>query len=395
MKICLVTETFPPEINGVSMTLGRLSNCLVDAGTELRVIAPKRSNRLVNTQTSYTLYEVPGLPLPRYPDLRFGLPCKGRLKRLWMKERPDLIHIATEGPLGLSALNTATDLKIPVISSFHTNFQSYANHYGANLLSRAVLRWLRYFHNRCLRTYVPSEDVLQQLHAGGFQNLHILARGVDTELFGPHRRDDSLRKAWGANAQTPVAVYVGRIAAEKNLDLVVAAYEQMRGQLPDLKLVLVGDGPARNRLQSTYPQFIFAGMRTGEDLAGHYASADCFIFASITETFGNVVTEAMTSSLPVLAYDYAAAARFIQDGINGFTALYDDRKAFLDKAEELASARQRWREIGKNARHVMMPHSWQSIADNYLIEITLLLEKEMDLPKTENDKKIQETRPAI
>ena len=375
MRVCLVTETFPPEINGVSMTLGRLVNCLCQSGVQISVIAPHRSDRDRNDHGPYDLIQAPGLPLPRYPDLRFGLPCRRRILNTWRCSRPDVVHIATEGPLGLSALRAAGSLKVPVISSFHTNFHSYTDHYGASVFSRLVLKWLRYCHNRCLRTYVPSQDILQALEEVGFKNLQILARGVDSSLFGPHRRSQALRDSWEVNPDTPVAMYVGRIAAEKNLDLVVRAYHRMITSLPDLKLVLVGDGPARPAIQSKYPGIIFAGMRKGEDLASHYASADCFIFASITETFGNVVTEAMTSCLPVLAYDYAAPARFIRNGVNGFTAHYDNPEDFLEKAGELAAQRNSWCQMGASAREVMMPHSWESIADNYLHEVQSLLPK--------------------
>lgn len=393
MKICLVTETFAPEINGVSMTLGRLVTCLSNCGVRITVVAPIRKERHKQEDLQFELFEVPGLPIPRYPELRFGRPCKGTLSRLWKNAKPDIVHIATEGPLGLSALRAARRLSIPVVSSFHTNFHNYTRHYGTSALSSLVLRWLKYFHNRCRRTFVPSQDTLLQLQGVGFLNLRMLSRGVDSVLFGPHRRSQSLRNEWGVDAATPVAIHVGRIAAEKNLDLVVRAFEHMKSALPELKLVLVGDGPARASIQSRFPRIIFAGMRKGEDLASHYASADCFIFASVTETFGNVVTEAMTSCLPVLAYDYAAAARFIRDGISGFTAAFNDEQAFLNKAAQLAAARDGWRQIGEAAREVMAPYSWESIAENYLQDVQILLQEIS--PEIYNDPQIQETHPPV
>jgi glycosyltransferase involved in cell wall biosynthesis len=316
---------------------------------------------------------VAGLPIPRYPELRFGLPAHRSLRRIWHNERPDIVHIATEGPLGWSALRVARQLNIPTVSSFHTNFHSYGSHYGYGFLKRMVLGWLRHCHNRTQLTFVPSTDVIRQLQSDGFANLKLLARGVDTALFGPHRRSPELRRDWGATPSTPVALYVGRLAGEKNLGLVVEAWQHMRSRLPELKLVLVGDGPARSALARQAPEAIFAGMRSGVDLAAHYASCDCFLFASITETFGNVVTEAMASSLPVLAYNYAAPARFISHQSNGFLAPFGDAPAFLSAAGTMADCRQRWPELGNQARNTVLPHSWDAIIDGYCEDIRPLL----------------------
>lgn len=354
------------------MTLGQLVAGLLKRGVEVTVIAPNRPDRLEEAGTPYTFVGVPGFPLPRYPELRFGWPAPARLQAIWSRTRPDLVHIATEGPLGWSALRAADACQIPAVSSFHTNFHSYGRHYGFGFLKSAVLLWLRHCHNRSLRTFVPSSDLLESLRAGGFQNLRLFSRGVDTSLFGPHQRDDRLRQSWGASHGTPVALYTGRLAGEKNLELVIRTWQEMRGELPDLKLVLVGDGPDLRRLQALAPEAHFAGMQGGQNLAAHYASADCFLFASVTETFGNVVTEAMASGLPVLAYDYAAPARFIKPGHNGFLAPYDQPDAFLIQARQLARHRADWQSIGRAARETLLPHSWDRIVDSYLAELQSL-----------------------
>jgi glycosyltransferase involved in cell wall biosynthesis len=279
LNYTLVTETFPPEINGVSMTLGRLVSGLEANQFQVTVIAPARKDR--KPVGSHQLVEVAGLPIPRYTELRFGLPAYYRIRRLWSSNPPHLVHIATEGPLGWSALRVARRLKIPVVSSFHTNFHSYGRHYGFGLLQPLVLGWLRRFHNRTLRTFVPSDDLITRLSADGFKRLRLLARGVDTRLYGPHQRSEALRKSWGAGPETPVVLYVGRLAGEKNLDLVVEGFRQIQHKLPNAVLVLVGDGPDRMRLERRIPEARFAGMQTGQALAAHYASADTFLFASI------------------------------------------------------------------------------------------------------------------
>ena len=171
------------------------------------------------------------------------------------------------------------------------------------------MAYLRHFHNRGVQTLIPTEELAGQLQALGFLRTQVLARGVDTTLFTQQRRDPSLRQRWGAEPTDPVLLYVGRLAAEKNLELAIHAFARIRQEQPSARLVLVGDGPLASRLQARYPDVIFPGMRIGADLAAHYASADLFLFPSLTETFGNVTLEAMASGLAVVAFDYAAAHR--------------------------------------------------------------------------------------
>ena len=373
MNLTLVTETFPPEVNGVAMTLGRLTAGLQERGYKVDVVCPGRPEREGESALPVSLVEVSGIPIPRYPELRFGLPAGKRLGALWRAEPPKWVHIATEGPLGWSALRVAERMAIPVVSSFHTNFHSYGGHYGYGFLKPLVLGWLRRFHNRTLRTFAPSEDLLRQLHGEGFQNLRLMARGIDTRLFDPARRDRKLRSSWGAGPSTPVALYVGRLAREKNLELAIRAWQRMRQVIPDMPFVLVGDGPERERIRKSFPEIHLAGMQQGESLAAHYASADCFLFGSMTETFGNVVTEAMASGLPVLAFDYAAPARFIESGSNGFTVAFGDEAAFLEAAVSMARQHPVWPAMGRLARRRGLPESWDSVVDDYLSETAAIL----------------------
>lgn len=366
MKLALVTETYPPEVNGVAMTLERLVRGLASRGHRIDVVRP-RQGKADGTRTEGTISHVTvaGVPLPRYQGLRFGLPARNQLVRRWKGDPPEVVHVATEGPLGITALWAARKLGVPVSSSFHTNFQQYGKHYGYGFLSGVVMRYLRHVHNGCSCTMVPSEDMRKRLCDDGFSNVMILARGVDTELFGPHRRSEELRKSWGAGPNDLVAAYVGRVADEKNIPLAVEAFERMRKVDPSMKLVIVGDGPARPRLQKRHPEFVFAGMRRDEDLATHYASADVFLFASTTETFGNVVTEAMGSGLAVLAYDYAAPAQFIRSGVNGVTAPLGDREAFLRAAEEMVKDRAKVDAMRTAARETALAMSWSAIVDKF------------------------------
>jgi glycosyltransferase involved in cell wall biosynthesis len=362
LRVALVTETYPPEVNGVAMTLSRMVEGMQRRNHRVQLIRP-RQHATESPARNDRLEEVlkPGIALPRYDGLRVGLPAKQALHRLWSLKRPDVVHIATEGPLGWSALAAALKLKLPVSTGFHTNFHSYSRHYGAAFMKRPIAAYLRKFHNRALATMVPTDELRRELVAQGFRNLHVVARGVDTRLFSPARRSPALRAQWAAPAQAPVILYVGRLAPEKNLKLVVDAWLAMRGAGSQAVLVMVGDGPARKELQARHPGIRFAGARAGEDLAAHYASADLFLFPSMTETFGNVTLEAMASGLAVLAYDYAAARQHIAHEGSGLLAPFGDSAAFVRLATALASDPARVQSLRLRARAVAEGIDWEQV----------------------------------
>ena len=365
LKLTLVTETFPPEINGVAMTLHRLVGALASRGHEVEVVRPRQSKDDFPAKIPYAELLVPGLPIPGYADLKIGLPVNLRLKKRWRENPPDLVHVATEGPLGVAALLAARSLDIPVSSSFHTNFHAYSKHYHVGFLKNAGLAYFKWFHNRAACTFAPSADVVEALGTAGFQNLHLMGRGVDTQLFNPARRDEALRVSWGAGPDTPVAMCVGRLAAEKNLPLVVKAWTRLRRTRPDLILVLVGDGPLRSSLERQFPEVHFAGAQRGEALARHYASGDLFLFASVTETFGNVVTEALASGLVTVAYDYAAGRAHVRDGENGFLATFDDVDHFHSVAEHALQNYSTWPQLRAAARSTALGLSWGNVVDGF------------------------------
>ena len=377
LRIALVTETYPPEINGVAMTLGRQVTDLQSRGHQVQLIRPRQGvadKATHNAQLEEVLKM--GVPIPRYAGLKMGLPAKAALIRLWQLKRPDLVHIATEGPLGWSALAAAHKLRLPVSTDFHTNFHSYSQHYGVGWLRRPILAYLRKFHNKACVTLVPTEGIRQELQTHGYRNLEVVSRGVDTLLFTPVRRDATLRASWGVTPDTQVVIYVGRVAPEKNLPLVFKAFAAMRAINPDSRLVIVGDGPERAALQAQNLDAVFCGMRSGEDLARHYAAADVFLFPSLTETFGNVTTEAMASGLAVVAYQYAAAEALIRHGENGMVAPYNDAHKFIATAVELANSPDRARQIGAAAHQTALSISWDSIHDRFERVLHAIIDKE-------------------
>jgi glycosyltransferase involved in cell wall biosynthesis len=365
MRIAVVTETYPPEVNGVAMTLGRLVEGLQVRNHQVQLVRP-RQHADDQPQPTATLSEhlQRGIALPRYEDLKMGLPAKAALTQLWARQRPDVVQIATEGPLGWSALAAANKLRLPVASDFHTNFHSYSSHYGFGLLRRVIVAYLRKFHNKAAVTLVPTEGIRRELLRYGYENIEIIGRGVDTQLFHPGRRDSTLRARWGVNDGETVALYVGRLAAEKNLTLVFRAFDAMREAHPAVRLVLVGDGPERALWQARRPDAVFCGTQVGEALAAHYASADVFLFPSLTETWGNVTVEAMASGLAVVAYNCAAAENVIRHGENGLKAPPENEAAFIAEAVALAPDAALQRRLGTAASARAAQLSWDAIIDS-------------------------------
>lgn len=333
MRYAIVSETYPPEINGVALTVQGLEQGLRARGHEVGLVRPRQDDDGPGQPHEHL---VRGAPLPRYPGLRLGLPATRSLQRLWEQARPDAVYVATEGPLGWSALRAARRLGIPAATGFHTRFDEYMRDYGVGFLTPIALGWMRRFHNGADATLVPTRELMEFLQGQGFDNVVRLPRAVDTGLFDPQRRDAALRAQWGADDQTLVAIYVGRIAAEKNLDLAVRAFRALQQVRPQARFVWVGDGPARARLQQENSDFVFCGMQRGEDLARHFACGDLFLFPSLSETFGNVTLEALSSGVPTVAFDYGAAREYLRDGIHGAAIAAGDEAAFVDACVRIA-----------------------------------------------------------
>src|SRR5262249_14642957 len=266
LRLVLVTETFPPEVNGVARTLGRWVEAFRARGHDVRVVHPRRHREPASP------YRVPGVALPFYPQVRFGVAAPLRLREMLGGLRPDLVHIATEGPLGLSALLACGWLGLPVASSFHTNFDHYAAHYGFLGVEWLAFCYLRWFHNRTLVTLVPSQATRRRLLADGVQRVEIWSRGVDARVFHPTHRDEELRRGLGLGPGDVLLVYVGRLAPEKNLATLLQAFARLRAQAPAnwrerMRLALVGAGPLTTAIEMAgQPGVVLAGMQHGLSL---------------------------------------------------------------------------------------------------------------------------------
>lgn len=367
LDLAIVTETYPPEVNGVARTIAVMVHGLVERGHKVSLYRPKQPGEsVIDGLPNFKTKLLPGLVLPFYPEVRMGWPRYRFFLKTWKKNPPELVHVVTEGPLGWAAVRAANRLKLPVVSDFHTNFHTYSRYYKMGLGQKLVSSYLRNLHNRTLCTMVPTLSLKHAMEKNGYQRLSVVGRGVDTKLFDPKRRHTALRESWQVAPEDPVCLYVGRLAAEKNLSIVAEAFKAFSALNPKAKLVLVGDGPMRNKLRQMFPSAIFAGVRRGESLARYYASADIFLFPSLSETFGNVVMEAMASGLAVLAFNDAAAGTYIKSGETGMLVEPENIAGFAQAAGRLAEMPEAWRSWGGAARNVAVNCTWENVVDDLL-----------------------------
>ena len=361
----MVTETFPPEINGVAKTLHRMLGDLLQRGHEIILVRPKQGhNDYATASGNYREVLVRGAKIPLYEDLRFGFPEKYLLRRLIELEKPDIVHVVTEGPLGWSAVRAARHVGIPIISDFRTNFHAYAKYYKFGFAGKLVHNYLKGLHNRTQTTLVPTAQIKEQLTSQGYMNVQVVSRGIDSDLFHPARRNSKLKSEWGLKSSELGILYVGRLAPEKNLDLLVRTFRRIQSRVPNTKLILVGDGPSKEKLQKENPDFIFRGMRKGKELAEHYATGDLFLFPSLTETFGNVIVEAMASGLPIVAYDYAAANQHLKHGKSALLSGFDKEEEFIELSCLLAENKRLASRLGISARKIAASCTWEDVTDS-------------------------------
>jgi glycosyltransferase involved in cell wall biosynthesis len=361
MRITIVTETYFPQVNGVSRTLRELVRHLTDRGDEVQLIHPDYGEAVEGSEHAHAVRSV---MLPFYKELYLPLPPFRAVHRAIDAFRPDLVHIATEATLGLSALRFALKRRLNIVSSFHTNFDQYSRHYRVGWARGVIGGYLRWFHNRTRETYVPSLATIRELEGFGFERLVLWKRGVDASTFRPDRPGrHEIRRALGWSPEDTVIAYVSRIAPEKNVDYLADALSIVAARRPEARILMVGDGPSRAALErrlGTTARFV--GYKTGQDLADHFAAADLFAFSSLTETFGNVVLEAMASGLPVVALRAGGVGETVRSGETGLLvepAEPPDRLA--DALLSLVGRPDERRRMADEARRYAESQSWDAI----------------------------------
>lgn len=361
LKIAIVTETWPPEINGVALSVMQLCKGLQNQGHKILLIRPAQKSRCTDFTPNKECL-VQGQSIPKYPDMKFGWPQFLKISQAITSFSPDVVHIVTEGPLGFTALHAAKTKRIPVSSGFHSQFQEFSRFFDLALLVKPIQSYLRWFHNSTQLTCVPSRDTELALREFGVTcPLVVVGRGIDTQRFSSQRYSESLRQQWAVDADTTVLLYVGRLSSEKEVNVLIDAYVILKKQTNrKVKLVLVGDGPDRARLEKLAHRedVVFMGSLSGTQLAEAYASANVFAFASQVETFGNVVIEAMASGLPVIAYDYACAQLHAKHQQSGWLCTVGDKRQltqFILDLPENATLKK----MGQQAMQDVQSVGWQ------------------------------------
>jgi glycosyltransferase involved in cell wall biosynthesis len=360
MRLTVVSETFFPQVNGVSRAVARLVEHARQRGHAAQVVIP----RYPGVPREADAVTVGSLGLPGYPEIRLASPWSRRALARIAAFRPDLIHLVTEGPLGWAVLRFARRHRIPVVSSFHTRFDLYSRHYTHPALAPLVWAYLRWFHNQCLRTYCPTEGMRKVVEGMGIRRTAVWARGASTDCFFPMPRDGALLRSLGVEPGDRMILYVGRLAPEKNLGFLLETFGRIARWESDVRLVLVGSGPERRRLERRAPPgTLFAGYRSDGELARLYAAADLLAFPSLTETFGNVVLEAMASGLPVVAFRAGGVMDLLEHERHALLADPAQPETFRTAMTRLLRDERLRRRVAEGGYRYALTQRWEYLLD--------------------------------
>ncbi len=357
MKIAYFTESLPPLTDGVSRTLSNLRKTLTSENHEYIFYSPFRSNQ---DGWNGNVFKVISAPFPLYAQYRVSLPFFHDIRNSLRRFKPDIIHICSPFFLGMTAYSYAREAGIPAVNSFHTRFVSYLEYYGFGWFEKYGWRYLKWFYNRGDMVFVPSLATIEELRGRGFNNLRQWARGINIEKFSPRFADRNLKNRWSPDSR-PVALFVGRLVLEKDIEVLLRAHEILKNRGIDYRLVMVGDGPMRQRIEKSHSDIILEGHLEGEALSRAYASADLFVFPSTTESYGNVVQEAGASGLPAIGASEGGIKDLIIDGKTGFLAGPRDADDFARKMEILLTDEALRNSLAANALEFASAKSWDKI----------------------------------
>ncbi|UKS24831.1 glycosyltransferase family 1 protein [Paenibacillus sp. HWE-109] len=363
MRVALFTDTFLPDINGVAKTLGRWTRFLESKGIACQVFAPTSV-----TEDDSDIFRVErfySIPFLLYPECRLAIPNPVQLRKSLHAFQPTLIHCATPFNLGLFGLHHARKHRTPLVASYHTHFDQYLNHYKIPWVEPTLWKYMQWFHQSCQRVYVPSQSTLDHLHAKGLRQLEIWSRGVDTERFQPIVDRKSVLEAYGVDPAKFVMLYVGRIAPEKSIEVALDSYMALPQAIQeDTHLIIAGDGPSAGMLRECYegnPGVTFTGFVQGANLAELYAAADVFLFPSATETFGNVVLEAMACGTTVIGAAAGGVMDNIQHDVTGLLCPPGDVAAFMQAVIRLHASHETRCRLALAGREYALRQSWDQI----------------------------------
>lgn len=365
LRLAVFSDTYPPQVNGVARTLERLVRAVEERGGTARVftVEDPEAASLSNVE------RYPSVPFWAYKQLRMAWPSQSRVNASVAAFRPTLVHAATEFGVGMSGRRAARTLKVPFVSSYHTSFTAYAQFYKLGLLAQPGWAFLRWFHNIGLRTYCPTQAIVDEVNAEGFINTAVWSRGVDGERFSPRYRSNELRARIGATADTLVVSYVGRVAAEKGLDVAMEALRIATEARPGhIKFVGVGDGPYEAELHRLAPPGSWLpGKLLGDALSEAFASGDVFLFPSTTDTFGNVLLEAMSSGMPVVGADVGPTREQLAPD-RGWLITPGDASAFAQALIALVDDRAALVTARERALAFAASKTWKSVWDTLIAD---------------------------
>ena len=375
MKIAYFTDTFVPEVNGVTNTLSKLGVYLDEKQVYQLVIAPDYDGNNPNVDSEYRkVHRFKGITTPISPKSRLAFPMFWEIDEICDAFKPDIIHVTTELGIGFRGMRYALSKNIPLVMSFHTDYVKYLKYHNLEFLKPLLENYLAWFYSFPSRTLTPSKYTYGELHGKGYRNLEIWSRGIDAECFNPGYRNEELRdklfSAEGGAKDKFVFLYVGRLSAEKSLDMLLSAASEIECRFPGrTAFVFTGDGPYADVVKSrNLPNTVFTGFLRGRELSEMYASADCFAFPSATETFGNVVLEAMASGLPVAGVESGGVTDFLSHDQNALLCSPEDVSAFTENLATIMEDEGLRVRLGKEARKTALTRDWNKIFD-WLVDV--------------------------
>ncbi|MEH7122263.1 glycosyltransferase family 1 protein [Bacillus sp. JJ1773] len=374
MKIAFFTDTFYPEINGVARTLKQFTDYLTRENISFKVFAP---STLSSEYLTPYIHRFKSLPFFLYPECRFAFPNPFQMREELIHFAPDIIHVATPFNLGVCGAYYAKKLNIPLVGSYHTDFDYYLQYYDLPNLSKYLWKYMNWFHRPLQKIYVPSSESIGKLRKRGFTNMEVWSRGVDCKLFHPYYDKLVVRKRYQIRKKY-LLIYVGRLAPEKDVNTLLEIAKALPPYINEnLHWLIVGDGPSRAQLQNAALENMdFTGFLQGKELAEIYSAADLFVFPSPTETFGNVVLESFASGTPVIGANSGGVKCIIQEGVTGRLCPPGNVPQFTKAVIELLYDHSLRSQMGIEGRKYAFEQKWDTIFEKLLKSYSTTIDKE-------------------